>query len=486
MAKPPNHPSPARALLAPATLAAAVAAGGCALMNAANDPLGAIESIPGLVDSIVQIKTVGDIKRSFVFRAAELLFPNGLTESPDDLPVLTPQQQEQLSDFLSQRIGGIQQLAGRLLSQHPQYQSPDNAAPRFKRLKFLATGHPEAVVDEEGVVFIDVRITQAVLRSVIIHWQRSGGLEGSGGGIFSMFAGVRRGDFGPDAKPLTRDEEVAAIAQFNRFRAAIAQAAPNMDIGIWWKALTREPAESPFGRSKDDGPMDRMLDGMLDRMMNGFIEQLNEESALAAARYAQETFESSLDFLVAHELAHQVFRHGATRSQPGPVDAATCAAWRAQELQADEFAAVLLIQRQLAESTARTIVQKGEGSFEISGRGHQPSVDGRTLFLSTAYRLAGFNGVLGGSGCSYPTVHERIARLDPLFTYADAGRSAGLYYEGLLKGHWTRQRDDARLPDVLASADRSLPAADSPAAAARGRIVSLLQPLVQNRFKGQI
>ncbi len=444
---------------------------GCGILNYQQDPVGAVMSLPKLADSVMEIKTVSDIKRSFVFRAATILFPDGVPESPEALPTLSGEQQEAVNAFLAQRIQGVQVRASGLIANSPVYQPLQKGAIEFKRVKFLVTGKPEAIVDDTGVVFVDVRIVQAILRSVIIQWQRQGGIEGSSN-IFGIYVTPDRHDLYPDARPLSAAEESKAIGQFNRFRTSVASAAPNTEIGIWFKLFTQDTSDGPMSQAFGDGLLNRLFD----RALGALNAQMNEAAVLQSARYAQETFESALDFLVAHELAHQAFGHPGARVVPaGAGDADTCHAWQAQESLADELATVLLIQRQFVESRAPSIV-KTENGHTIDGDGFTLSVNGGVLFLSTAFQLAGFTQELVKAPCTYPSVAQRLEAQEPLWAYADRARSQGMYLEGLMRGDWLRSRDDARMASILEAARSG----------EGQRVRALLDPIVEQRFKGKV
>ena len=64
------------------SIAALAVLAACALSNPAANPLGALQDLVHLGQSVVEMKTVADVKGSFVLRASDLLFPDGLTPSP--------------------------------------------------------------------------------------------------------------------------------------------------------------------------------------------------------------------------------------------------------------------------------------------------------------------------------------------------------------------------------------------------------------------
>lgn len=475
------------AVLAPACLGLAA----CAVTNYKSDPISALLELPRILDNLQQMKSVSDIKGSFVFRTADLLFPEGLTPSPEQLPTLSEAQYEQVNRFLGKRIAAVQDLAKNLVVSHPQYRAQQAAPTRFTRVKFLKTGQPEAIVDADGVLLIDVRIVQSILRSVIIHWQRSGGLEADQGMFagLALLTGPRRFDINSIAQPVPLAEERQAIAAFNRFHDEISKAAPSMEIGMWLKMLKAQvtPGSRPgtgAGALTDRGSEGGFLDRLLDRSMEGMVAEMAEQSRLIAARYAQETFESALDFLIAHELAHQLFAHAAERARPGASEApAACNTWSAQESAADEFATVLLVQRQLAESRPARVIEQPNG-YQQDGAVRVPAIDGGSLFLSTAYRLAEFGNRLVSDGCSYPSAERRLTDIGLVLELAERVNQRGLHYEGLMKGSWTRSRDNTRLAQVMSDEPRSASRNASLQQVERAR--QLVGPMIEARYRDRI
>jgi len=467
------------------SIAALALLGACALSNPAGNPLGALQDLVHLGQSLGEMKTVADVKGSFVLRASDLLFPDGLTPSPEQVPKLTSAQLTEVDRFFAQRIDAVQSLSLSLVAMHPQYSGSRGAPSRFASVKFIAQGQPHAVVDSDGVLLVDVSVVQAVLRAVIIHWQASGGLEANEGllGGFSMLTGPNRFDLDELSKPLPPADELRAIVAFNAFRREVHDAAPTMELGVLFKTIqgARGKGDTLTGVGRALGGKPDLMDRALFRMMDGMEAQMAEQSRLVAARYAQGTFESALDFLIAHELAHRVFGHVATRETAADAVQA-CAIWRIQELAADEFAAVLLVQQQLAGSRPARIVETGSG-FQQDGAATIPSIDGGSLFLATAYRLAGFGQQLGTGGCSYPPVEQRLADIGLVLAIGEGADQSGLFYEGLMAGSWRRAKDNARLAELTGDGSeryKNLPSQQVQ------RVQQLVSPVVEARFKDRI
>ena len=468
------------------SIAALAVLAACALSNPAANPLGALQDLVHLGQSVVEMKTVADVKGSFVLRASDLLFPDGLTPSPEQVPQLTSAQLRKVDGFFAQRIDAVQSLTLSLVATHPKYSGSGGAPSRFASVKFIAQGQPHAVVDSDGVLLVDVSVVQAVLRAVIIHWQAGGGLEANNGflGGFSMLTGPKRFDLDALSKPLPPADELRAIVAFNAFRREVHDAAPTMELGVLIKTIqgAKGKGDTLTGVGRALGGKPDLMDRALFRMMDGMEAQMAEQSRLVAARYAQETFESALDFLIAHEIAHRLFGHVAKRE--AAVDAVqACAIGRGQELAADEFAAVLLVQQQLAGSRPARIVETGNG-FQQDGAATIPSIDGGSLFLATAYRLAGFGQQLVAGGCSYPPVAQRLADIGLVLAMGEGGNQSGLVYEGLMAGSWRRAKDNARLAELVGD-ERSERYKNLPSQQVQ-RVRQLVSPMVEARFKDRI
>jgi hypothetical protein len=127
-----------------------------------------------------------------------------------------------------------------------------------------------------------------------------------------------------------------------------------------------------------------------------------------------------------------------------------------------------------------------ENGFEQEGDGFEPTVDGRSLFLSTAFKIAGFSNTLVSEPCLYPTTRQRISRIDSIFEFADSARHAGLNLEGRLRGDWFRSRDNARLPTIFDRAGRERTAPADEMRLDPTRIEVLVRPMVENRFRDHI
>jgi hypothetical protein len=453
---------------------------GCALMKPAADPIGAVKELAHLVGTLNEIKTTSDIKQSFVLRSSELLFPSRLTASAETLPTLTDEQQEEVSQFLSGRIQGLYALSANFVNRHDAYKSVLVAPPQFRRVKFLITGKPEAIVDTTGTVFIDVRTVQAILRSVIIQWEKNGGISGSSN-PFALLVGFDSEDFGPDGPTMFPTEEVKAIDQFNAYRRLVKEAPPSSELGFWYRLLTKSPESHTIEQTFGKG----FFNEMADRAAAALEEQMREMVMLAAARHAQEIFESAVDFLIAHEIAHQVFGHASTRAAAQVGDDVACAVWQQQELLADEFAALVLAQRQFTEARAPTIRETRKG-FEQKGDGYMPSVQGRSLVLSTAYRIAGFSDELVHKPCRYPSTRERMDKVNTVFKCSDASLRKGLYLEGLHRGDLLRSKEEARLSEVLAAAELSPKEAEAFDSAQLSRVMGIVQTMARDRFTGRL
>ncbi len=450
---------------------------GCTNLDVRNDPISAWHDVVHLVKTVKEMKTVGDIKSSFIFQASELLFPDGLTTSPEALPKLSSEQQDKVNQFLTSRIADIYGLSAKVIEMHPEYKVQQKAPLKFSRVKFLVTGNPDAIVDKDGVVFIDVRIVQSILRSVILQWHRDGGVSGDPG-LYSDFPVTSRTYAETENSRISPDVELKAIRQFNEFRLKVKKASPSMEIGMLIGLVTR-PADS---NPREEASVDGMFDAMANRAFTEMFRQMREKAMLSAARNAQERFESAIDFLASHELAHQAFGHALTRNVSGnDLDAEVCRSWQQQESEADEFATLVLVQRQYSESIAPTVKESSNG-ISIDGFGYQPNVDGGSLMLSTVYKISGLTNVLVQIPCTYPSPKYRIDRTYAIFRYSDAALSSGLYLEGVQKGSWFATKDDKRLGQIFKSAQDSgvQDVADS------ARIQALVEPLIRRRFAGAI
>jgi len=79
-----------------------------------------------------EMKTVADVKGSFVLRASDLLFSDGLTPSPK----LTSAQLREVDRTFAKRIDAVLSF----VATHPQYSGSRGAPSRFASVKFVRSG----------------------------------------------------------------------------------------------------------------------------------------------------------------------------------------------------------------------------------------------------------------------------------------------------------------------------------------------------------
>jgi len=416
------------------------AAGGCLVLGACGgldvrkNPESALKNLAAIARNLEEMRTANDIKQSFLFKATDIFFPNGITENPDQLPRLDDRQLELVNVFLQTRVRGIYENSGPMARTHPAYSRAMTGTPVFKRVQFTTRGQPEAMVDAEGVVFLDVRVLQAVFRAIVLNWTYSQERRGSG----------------------RRTDEIAAIKSFNAFVNGVKEAPPTTDLSLLAHLLAPSaPATSSLRPAPKLESSPSFFSGMLDRQSDAMEAAMTERKMRSLARSAQERFESSIDFIFAHELAHRALGHLERRALADfkALSAPTrCEELRKQEMQADEFAAVAIVAGQFQGSSAHTITVSS-GKINVDPTGHVPDIYGYLPLFARGMSIAGFDDQLGFPGCTYPSRVERMNAVHSFIEYSRGVLDKALEQEGVLRGQWLPARDDARLAQILQAGD---------------------------------
>lgn len=444
------------------------------------NPVAVLTNLYNGVASLREVSTVVELKNSYFFTVVKTFFPDGVPRDPSHLRELSGEQRARADAFLAERAAQLYGDAAALLAASPDFKAMAARPARFTQTRFRprVQGEPEAIVDLEGTVYVDEITFQSILRSVVLDWARRAA-EGSD-------LAVSEGEL---------------IDRFNRYIHQVSVADGSMHLTMYKRLLlgapapddSKPPAPTQDGDGKDDGPWwERLLVGMAERGLGAMSEGFEAQARLEATRDAQEAFSSAVDFVLAHELAHWVFDHPATRANNRARDAVDCATMQRQELQADEFGAAVLILQRFQSSTGTELSKEmASNSYTIHSMGHTRNIAGFRLFLDAAFPLAGFTPAIQGD-CRYPEPKLRLARLNVGDRYALAALEHGLALESMHKAAWFESADENKVDGIRHSAAATL-AVDSgddvvvavePPVGARWQ--SLIDPMIVQRFKGNV
>lgn len=304
------------------------------------------------------------LQSSYVYRSAQMFYPQGDAGTLGELPALEPRQFRAIEADLQQRHAAVVALH-ELLYKDLQKVFPNVQQRVRTKLRFDRGPRLIAETDEQGVITVNVKVAQALYRAAVTDTLTAAPhaeLASFGGFVPSKPADPV--PFGP----VSREAERKAVAKLMATVQKIDEIEGRTMIGDLFGGL--------------DSPWFEMAD-------------LSMESPKLEMAYA-----GTAMFLLAHERGHAVLRHHDHlrqwlngRSEDMLDDVARNEyqqVRRALEHEADFYATLLL-------STFYT-----HSGLSLMGAG---DLRGYDTFFRYSYEFSGFTQ----SGADYPTVEERLA-----------------------------------------------------------------------------
>jgi hypothetical protein len=320
----------------------------------------ALVGILGVAEGCITVSgtSSGEMKRavlnSFLFRQADVFYPNGVPEDPASVhPDLPPAQVERIRDDYERVLDTLRaHHARRVETLARLFDAPLSPVLRAS-MTVTNTGEPVAQIQSNGVLSLDVRVAQAIFRTALL----TGFRERDG---FAL-GGVRRLP-APGAEGTRSEQDL--IRSFLEYKRRVEAAPAHTAFGDAFSGLGTLFSDRDLN---DDRPLSDWH-GMVD---------LATMSSRVERRYL-----GTLFFLLGHELGHIALRHHVV-AEP------SCEVLQRQEMEADVYGAALVSDATRSEALVPDIF------FGSISQGYED-------FFTHTYELSGFGRVATGERCGYP------------------------------------------------------------------------------------
>jgi len=304
---------------------------------------------------------------SFLFRSADIFYPDGPPTDPDRLPDLKPQQVGEIEAIFAATVDGLKKLHVQqrdALSGVFEYSVPANLKTQFT---LTNTGQPYARIDPKGDILIDVKVAQAIYRTALLA-----GLKDEGVGDLRFM------DWDKENLGKRATTEAEHIEQFLMLKQKVVALPGRTMIGDF------------AGMFKDDS----FKGGWHEMARLGMISVTVERH-----------YFGPIQFLLAHELGHSALGHLEKRKSIADDD---CEALQDMELEADAYASFLL-----SSAMAKSGLL-GFDFFGIDFFGIKDSIGFEDFFKYT-YELSGFERTTGAQTCGHPPIGDRLKVVEAIY-----------------------------------------------------------------------
>jgi hypothetical protein len=309
---------------------------------------------------------------SFLFRSADIFYPDGPPADPDRLPDMRPRQVSEIEKIFAAIMDGLRNLHG---EQAEVLRGVfDRTVPTTLRTQFTLTntGQPYARISPNGDIVVDVKVAQAIYRTALL----SGLQEGGPGG--ARFMDWDKEHFGK--RPTTEAEHIELFLKFKQQVVSL----PGRDM-----------LGDLVGSLKDDS-------------FEGGWYKMSRLAMISST--VERHYFGPIQFLLAHELGHGALGHLEKRKSIADND---CEALQMLELEADAYAVSLL---------SFAAAKKGLMAFGFDLFGIKASLGFEDFFKYT-YELSGFERAPGASTCGHPEVADRLKTVELLYEAARKAQS---------------------------------------------------------------
>ena len=328
----------------------------------------------------------------FVVQGAAMFYPTGVPQDPGILPTIGEKEMAAIEELLNRTLEVILDFH-RLAADHIEAnRGKEVVADPTVAIRLTQDDRPITAVSfgRTPTIKIDIRMAQTIYRSIIVGQVVPTKTEDETPEIWAER--IRR-----TKNPLILEHERAATQAYLSMVEWVTTGSSTADVMLGDIQLS-----GPFGNEAIDLGEDRN-----DPYLQAAI-------GWGAMRQLEQRYLDILGFLIAHELAHVVYRHD-KEMESNPQD---CQLFETLEAEADEYATSLL------------------GFYSGDQRELDDGVLGYSDFFRYTYEIAGFEDYRPKDGCSHPTVNARVQMLERVKDTIEIERLLGNQIK------WKRQMEE--------------------------------------------
>jgi hypothetical protein len=322
------------------------------------------------------------LENSFLFKNTDIFFPNGVISNLDTLQVMSEDNLKEINKELNiyaktlykiatKEQPALEQLFGRKLN------DPQKIRPQVWNERI-----PLARSEQNGLFRFDVQVAQAIFRATVLE-----GLKARQESIMNPE--------GFDSNTKQDTSEKGLLTTFIKEKNEIHNAKARGRLGDMIQGIKS---------MNDDDFFDHKHTSLDDPSTWFGMTQLAMSSMTTQMRYG-----TTMLFLFAHEMGHFALGHFREDTNHD------CPKYRQQELDADRYAAYLMLklfERKQTDQEAAINDFMGEIGKNWLGFDSRTLV-GDEVFLRDAYVIAKFKN--NGVECIYPSPGERLKQIDQIF-----------------------------------------------------------------------
>lgn len=353
------------------------------------------------LQGVQQALTVADVRNSFLFKSADIFYPDGMPQDPSQLPVLDANQLHILEEFISTASDRVADDTHRFQDVLKEIYGPTLVPTRVKRIALEQGDVVEARVDVDGTLYVSTNVVQAIYRGVLLD-------------------SLEQDQEAPKDAAARQQEEAAAFQAFDEMRKhlkSMSLAAPVNEIEYGLQG-----AEQTTGGAEDK---------IMGAAFNALAGELNDYLFIQRSKALSGAFFDAMVFVAGHELGHLELGHLPLK----PV-ADICAEIGQHELDADRFSSILLALDQYADLTYN--VQNDQDGIGWTINEPRDVSPGYEPFFKYAYGIAGFDDLRRPGDCVPPSADERGKRAAAQYGMATEVLNGAAFDRFLLGPWWMR------------------------------------------------
>lgn len=323
------------------------------------------------------------LEKSFLFKNTDIFFPNGVISNLDSLPMMREDNLKEINKELNAYAKDLYKIATKEQPALEQFFGRKLNAPEKIRPQVWNERIPLVRSEQNGLFRFDVQVAQAIFRATVLE-----GLKARQESIMT-----------PDELDPTKKRdttEKALLTTFIKEKNQIHNAKVRGVLGDVIQGFKETNNDDDFFNNKQLS--------MDDPSTTTGMFRLTVSSMTTQMRYY-----TTMLFLFAHEMGHFALGHFDEDTNHD------CPKYRQQELDADRYAAYLMLKLFGKKQTPEEAV--ADAFIDMMGKTFV-GYDNRTLvgdevFLRDAYVIAKFKN--NGIECLYPSPADRLKQIDQLY-----------------------------------------------------------------------